>query len=99
MSVPFSQRVNAKPKIRQTLIDLRAFFLSRACRSSLSDPLTSCQVDEVQTAFLLGAIWVDLLVIDHKDRVAARAPIVLLSRGYLTRTLSVDQRDEDIIEG
>lgn len=48
MCLPLSQTLDTHPKSRQTQIDILCFLQSLASRSSLLNPLTACQINQIQ---------------------------------------------------
>jgi len=72
----FAESLDDTTKHRQGQIDLLGFLEDLARGSSLGDTLRTSQVDQVELGVLLGAVLVDLVVLEHQDGVATAAPVI-----------------------
>lgn len=81
MRFSLCKRVDARPQICQTWIDICSLFEDSTRGTRFSNTFTTRQIYKVQATFLLRAIFIYLLVIDDKDGVASRTSIILIGRG------------------
>lgn len=84
----FTQGLDDATKNSERQVDLLGLFEYFAGGSGLSNTLRTGQIDEVEFGILFGSVLVDLVVLEHQDRMTSAAPIVHARRLRVHSVLS-----------